>query len=185
MIIAGIDPSLNNFGLSKGVYESGQPFNLTHLHLAETSADNKNKKHVRKNSADLERARILYEATTAFISDADLVSIEIPVGSQSARSMASYGICVGIIASISKPIIQVTPSEVKLAGAGTKTATKEDMINWAVSQYPDAPWLYRKVKGVNTLVNKNEHLADSVAAIHAGIQSETFKQLLSFQRRIA
>ena len=78
----------------------------------------------------------------------------------------------------------MTPTEVKLAGAGKKTATKEEMINWAASQYPKANWLYQKRNGVKCLVNKNEHLADAVAAIHAGIQSETFKQLLSFQRRV-
>lgn len=67
--------------------------------------------------------------------DVNMVVVEVPVGSQSARSMASYGICIGILASITKPMIQVTPTEVKMATVGSKTASKQDMIDWATSAY--------------------------------------------------
>lgn len=184
MRIAGIDPSLNNFGLSKGtlVFEGSNPvdFQLEDLLLQESKADKTNKKVVRKNSDDLERARKLHQAMQAFIADVDLVMVEVPVGSQSARSMASYGICIGILSSVDKPMIQVTPTEVKLAACGTKTASKAEMIDWATNQFPDANWLRHKSKGEMVLGNKNEHLADSVAAIIAGVNTDTFKQMGAF-----
>lgn len=182
MIIAGIDPSLNNFGLAKGEFRD-RYFTLSNLVLQETAGTKV--KQVRKNSDDLKRAQLLYDATHEFIKDVDLVIVEVPVGSQSARSMASYGICIGLIASIKKPLIQVTPTEVKLAAVNNKNATKDQMIQWATTEFPQADWLYKTQKGVKSLVSKNEHLADAVAAIKAGIRSETFQQLQSFNEAIA
>ncbi|GAL23016.1 hypothetical protein JCM19235_1317 [Vibrio maritimus] len=106
--------------------------------------------------------------------DVNMVVVEVPVGSQSARSMASYGICIGILASITKPMIQVTPTEVKMATVGSKTASKQDMIDWATSAYPDADWLTVTRKGKKVITAKNEHLADSIAAVHAAILTDQF-----------
>lgn len=105
--------------------------------------------------------------------------VEIPVGSQSARSMASYGICIGVVASIDKPLIQVTPAEVKLVATGSKTASKDDMIKWATEMYPEGQWLTTNKKGVVSFVNKNEHMADAIAAMHAGVKTDQFKGMLS------
>lgn len=184
MRIAGIDPSLNNFGMAKGNldFDQGRPvFDLAELYLQESKSDKANAKVVRKNSDDLNRAKTLHDALHRFIDDVELVIVEVPVGSQSARSMASYGICVGILASIGVPMIQVTPTEVKLAACQKKTASKGDMIEWATNMYPDAQWLRHKSKGEMVLGNKNEHLADAVAAVHAGMATETFNQLLAFR----
>lgn len=177
IIIAGLDPSLDNFGMSKGVLDlsSGILSNIQ-LNLNETKPDNKNKQ-VRKNSIDLKRAQSHFEALNKFLVDVDIVCVEIPVGSQSARAMASYGICIGLLASISTPMIQVSPNEVKLASVGSKTATKKQMIEWASNLYPNAPWMTTTRKGQKELIAKNEHLADSIAAIHAGVKTSEFKYL--------
>lgn len=98
--------------------------------------------------------------------------------------MASYGICVGVLGALRAsgiPFFEVTPTEVKLAGAGKKTATKQEMIEWVVKQHPEADWpMY--AKGGQQLISeaKAEHMADAVCAIHAGIQSNPFQQLLPF-----
>lgn len=176
--IAGIDPSLNNFGLAKGIVDLNTlSVELHELALVTTESNATNKKVVRKNSDDLERARKLYTGLHEFIDDVDLVSVEIPVGSQSARAMASYGVCIGVLASIGQPFIQVTPDEVKLSTAGSKTASKAQMIQWATNMYPNLNWLTSKRNGLETYTAKNEHLADAVAAIHAGLLTDQFKFL--------
>lgn len=180
--VASIDPALRNFGLVKGtidIEDANFPLTIEKMQLVESSSDASAKKQVRKNSDDLERARKLQRNMMRFIQDVQMVFVEVPVGSQSARSMASYGICIGILASINKPLIQVTPTEVKLAAVGSKTASKEDMINWASSAYPDADWLTTKRKGEIVMLNKNEHLADAIGAIHAGIITDPFLQAVS------
>jgi Holliday junction resolvasome RuvABC endonuclease subunit len=183
MRVAGIDPSLNNFGLCKGVLTD--TFDLHELKLIQTKPDNNNKKSVRKNSDDLRRAKEIYEGFSQFLSDVDLAFVEVPVGSQSARSMTSYGICVGLLASVQIPLIQVTPNEVKLASVGSKTASKAQMIKWAISLYSDANWLTQRRGGRDVVTSKNEHLADAVAAVYAGMNTDTYKQLLAFNKRIA
>lgn len=178
MRVAGIDPSLSNFGLAKGSLDIQRAsFHLEDLLLVESKADKANAKTVRKNSDDLNRAKQLYCGMQEFIEDVDFVFVEVPVGSQSARSMASYGVCIGVLASVSKPLIQVTPTEVKLAAVGSKTASKAEMIEWATAAYPSADWITMKRSGQQVVTNKNEHLADAVAAIHAGMQTDQFKQL--------
>ena len=178
--IVGLDPSLNNFGMVRGNLDLHTGvFSILYLVLQETASKTSSNKTVRKNSQDLNRARHLHKGLHAVLMGADMVMVEIPVGSQTARAMASYGICIGLIASINKPMIQVTPSEVKMAACGSKTASKAEMINWAITTYPSANWLTKKVKGLVTYVNKNEHLADAVAAVHAGVLTDEFIQARS------
>jgi Holliday junction resolvasome RuvABC endonuclease subunit len=181
LTVVGFDPSMSNWGMVKGSLDiNSGSLSITNMHLQVTEPDAKNKT-VRKNSQDLHRARLLVKSVIDFQSYADLVFVEIPVGSQSARAMASYGMCIGILAAVNSPLIQVTPTEVKLAATGLKTATKQQMIDWATSTYPDAAWLTKKTKGITSFTNANEHLADALATIHAGVNTEQFKQARAIQ----
>lgn len=176
--VVGLDPSMRSFGMARGLLHMEQGFFApTDIELIETTISKL--KRVRKNSDDLDRAKSLYIHMTAFIQDADLIFVEIPVGSQSARSMASYGMCIGVLASITTNIIQVTAAEVKLAVCGIKKATKASMIQWAATTYPKLDYFTINRKGENILTKKNEHIADALATVHAGVKTEQFKQLLT------
>ena len=169
-VIGGLDPSLRNFGMSKGlltIEEGEQSFLPTHIELV-SPKDNKEIKY--KNERDLQRAMELGEAMYAFFDGVDTIYVEIPVGSQSSRAMASYGICIGVIASLGKRVVRVSAKDVKLIATNDPQASKEDMIDWATSTYPELPWKTRKVKGEVNYSKINEHVADSLAAIHAGIK---------------
>lgn len=174
--VLGMDPSLNNTGLAvcEVDVEHGVLTRVIDLHLAST--ENRAGKRVRKNSDDLRRAREVLKAAALLIKkhQCRLVMAEVPTGTQSARGSISNGICIGILAAIPRPLIEVSPTEVKLATVGKKTASKQDMIDWAVTAYPNAPWLRRKYKGQMELLKTNEHLADATAAVQAGIETEQF-----------
>lgn len=181
--IGGLDPSLSNFGMCKGTLDldSGL-FDLEEVGLIESKPEKSNKS-VRKNSQDLERAEKLYKGTISFFDEVDIICVEVPVGSQTARAMTSYGVCIGILAALSvegKKLIQVTPTEVKLVATNSKTASKQDMIDWAIFHYPEANWFTKKVKNITSFTAKNEHIADSVAALHAGVKTKEFQLLRSF-----
>lgn len=182
--IMGLDPSMNNFGMVVGVLDldSGVLSNIaTYL----STPDKDDSKKVRQNSKDLEVARQQHHNLHGFITqyNPDIVCVEIPVGSQSARAMASYGLVVGVLASITTPMIQVTPTEVKLATGLSKTASKEEMIRWAIRNYPEVSWKTRKIKGELTYTQANEHLADALAAIYAGVKTDTFKLLTAMRKK--
>lgn len=179
----GLDPSLRNWGLAIGSF-SLETRKLQIHDLAVTCPELSKGKQVRQNSLDLESAYQLYKAAVAAAEGAHAVFVEVPVGSQSARAMASYGICVGVLGALRAngvPFFEVTPNEVKLAGPGDKAASKKTMIEWAMAAHPEASWPTYKQNGVLCISEaKAEHQADAVAAIYAGISCNAFKQMLPF-----
>lgn len=184
--VVGFDPSLRHWGISKGVLIPGLK---PRLHIEEVDVINPELptgKQVRQNSLDLESAKQLCAAALSAAKGAQAIFVEVPVGSQSARAMASYGICVGVLGALRAtgiPFFEVTPTEVKMASAGKKTATKQEMIEWAVNQHPEANWPKYKQNGVVKVSEaKAEHMADATAAIYAGLSCNSFQQLLPFMQ---
>lgn len=179
--VVGQDPSLRNWGLAIGTYclETKQ---LQIDKLQVTCPVLPKGKQVRQNSNDLESGLQLYRGAVAAAEGAHAVFVEVPVGSQSARAMASYGICVGVLGALRAngiPFFEVTPTEVKMATVGNKTASKLDMIQWATSKHPEANWPTYK-RGSNNLISEAqaEHQADAIAAIYAGLACNAFQQML-------
>lgn len=181
--VVGQDPSLRNWGLAVG-YLNLDTLALEVESLNLTNPDLPKGKQVRQNSSDLESAYQLYKNACAVSMDASAVFVEVPVGSQSARAMASYGICVGVLGALRAngiPFFEVTPTEVKLASVGIKTATKQEMIQWAMLAHPEANWPIYKQHGKDVVSEaKAEHMADAIAAIYAGLSCNAFKQVLPF-----
>lgn len=139
-------------------------------------------KQVRQNSLDLESAAILCKAALDYAKGAQAIFVEVPVGSQNSRAAVAYGICVGVLGALRAtgiPFVEVTPTEVKMVTVGKKTATKAEMIAWAMAQHPEAPWPMYKENG-KLLVSeaKAEHSADATGAIYAGVRTNSFKQTL-------
>jgi Holliday junction resolvasome RuvABC endonuclease subunit len=185
MKIVSVDPSLRNFGIVVADLDiDTMKFKIADMRLVESEDNAKKAKTVRKNSDDLRRAKLLHDGFVEACKGANMAFVEVPVGSQSARAMASYGICIGVLAACPIPMIQLTPTEVKLAMTGEKTATKDEMIQAAVKAHPYARWMTRKVRGELTLLSSNEHLADAVGAIAAGIQTNEFKGMVSMMRSL-
>ena len=177
--VVGIDPALRNFGFAVALVDVNKDeiVKVTNLRLVKT--EDERGKTVRRNSDDLRRAKAHVKAMQEICKGRKIAFAEIPVGSQSARAMASYGVCIGVLASCPIGMIEVTPSEVKKEATGYKTATKEEMIEWAHEKFPDAPWLTQKRNGQIHLKNENEHLADAIGAINAGLKTDQWKQLKS------
>lgn len=178
--IAGIDPGMRNTGIALAEY------NLTTgewapIKVAIVQTERRAGKVVRQNSDDYRSGREMIRGVDAILREHQVkfVFAELPTGAQSARAAFAFGMTTAIMAGLTPPLIQVTPQEVKMASVGIKTATKEQMIAWAVGRFPDVGWLKRKSKGEMVLMNDNEHLADACAAIAAGVQTVEFAQTLA------
>lgn len=191
MIIAGIDGSLRHFGMAKmALSDNGRKrvgakitpiFDITVLELELFNTEKTKNKQVRVSSDDLQNAREIHAAYHAFIEDCDFVFAEIPTGGKSSTAAKSFGLVIGILASTQIPLIQVMPLETKKATVGSKTASKADMIAWALKKYPDAPWIRQGAR----VTLANEHLADAVAVAHAGLETAQFAQLQAFMKMAA
>lgn len=181
--VLGMDPSMSNWGLAWGMYYPDQG-TLTIKTLDVIKPEVPSGKQVRQNSKDLQRASDLYAAAWDAAQGAKAVFVEVPVGSQSARAMASYGLCCGVLGALRAagiPFFEVTPNEVKLATVGKKTASKAQIIDRAMQLYPTANWPMQTKGGVPVPVaTKAEHMADAIGAIEAGVQTALFKQTLQF-----
>lgn len=179
--VAGFDPSLRHWGIACGMYypASGEIV-LRHIEVIEPVSP-KNKQ-IKVCSKDLMAATQLAERTWEVAGEAQAVFAEIPVGSQSARGGVGNGVVYGILGSLQArnyPIYELSPTEVKLAAVGSKTASKQDMIDWATALYPTLDWPSKTQKGVTSILAKAEHIADAIAAIHAGVSTTAFKKHLA------
>lgn len=183
--VTGLDPSMRNWGIAQGVYDTdSQVLSISHLDVVQPVLTTS--KQVRQNSKDLESAQQLFAAAYKAVKGTQAIFVEVPVGSQSARAMCGYGLCLGVLGSLRAsgiPFFEVTPTEVKMISVGKKTATKSEMIHWAYNRHPEAKWPTYKQHGQDVISEaKAEHMADAVAAIHAGLASNQFQQTLPFLR---
>lgn len=181
--VAGQDPSLRNWGWSQGWLE----LDTGEVIIEKVGVINAKPllgKQVRQNSKDLSASQQIYAGAIAAAQGAQAIFVEVPVGSQSSRAMASYGICVGVLGALRAqgiPFFEVTPTEVKLITGHGKQATKRQMIQWAYDQHHTANWPFQTQKGKTSIVeSKAEHMADACAAIHAGIAGNEFQQMRTF-----
>lgn len=180
--VVGFDPSLRNWGIAQSFLDLETGYLDTPVLSIIESVDPTGLQ-VRQNSKDLSLAEQLSTGVIPAASKAKAIFVEVPVGSQSARAMASYGICVGVLGAIKAlgiPLIEVTPTEVKVAFTGNKTATKEQMIAQAVKLYPSANFPMHRGK----VANKAEHVADAIATIHAGVLTPVFVNIMRLYKGI-
>lgn len=181
--VVGMDPSLRNWGIACGVL-SKRDSTIQIQNLSVICPVLSKGKQVRQNSLDLESAKQLCMAAVDAAKGAQAIFVEVPIGSQSARAMASYGICVGVLGALRAtgiPFFEVTPTEVKVAGPGYKNATKQDMIKWAMDKHPEANWPMYMEHGVQIVSEaKAEHMADATGAIYAGLACNSFQQMKLF-----
>lgn len=172
--VMGIDAAFANVGIAVAdidLTNAKQPVvTVVGLHLIHTEGAKKRPRGVPRSSDDLRRAREIVDriATYRNLYNPDHIVAEVPFGSQSARASWALGIIIGVLSSIPN-LVEVTPKEVKTA-SGEPAADKDWMIEWAMDRHPEAPWVTRKLKGnIVQVAGANEHLADAVGAIYAGL----------------
>jgi len=168
-----IDSSLSNTGVAIGSIDSSGKPTVHRLALVET--DKTKNKQVRASTDTIDRCRQTFKFVDQILKEEKphVIFVETPQGSQSSAGMKSYGATCQLIASMVPAPIELTPMEVKVLTVGIKTASKLEIINWAHALYPNLEWFMNKGK----LQNKNEHLADAIAIVHAGVKTAQFEQL--------
>jgi len=131
--VVSFDPSMRAFGMASLLLDTAtMKFEVCDLKLIET--ERMVTKQVRQNSDDLRRAQELAVEFKAFCKGAQIGFTEVPSGAQNARAAYSFGMMIGLLANAPISLIQVMPSETKLATVGTKTASKDEMIEHGADQ---------------------------------------------------
>lgn len=182
--VVGIDPSLRNFGMVRASVDLGSlALSVESVMLVETAKDGS--KQVRKGSDDLRRCREIVEAMRAFCDGAALGFAEVPSGgAKSANALKALSMATALLGACPVTLIEVQPAEVKMATVGKKTASKEDMVEWAIDKHPETEWLTYKRHGELLYADKNEHIADAISAIYAGLKTQQFAHLVASLRAL-
>lgn len=177
--LLALDPAMNNTGIIKGVLSQGKLWELkgsciNRKLLEERMAPDKLVlKSSWKAAYDLEYFSLLNQQLQANLESCHVCLAELPLGSQSAMAMKSYGATLALLASLSKqekPFIPVKAHQVRSLGK-----TKDDIIQWAKTTYPHA--LLSKAKCLA------EHEADALAVMHLGLNQEgLLKELKATQQ---
>lgn len=178
--VVGMDPSMRNWGVAIGLLDLDD-MKITIQDLKVISPIEPTGKSIKQNSKDIHVAYQHYSTLIHILADCSAAFAEIPIGSKSAAAMKGYGLCIGILGAMHESVIcpfEVSPFDVKKV-TGIRDASKKQMIDWATQNHPEAPWPTKTVKGVKSVIyGKAEHMADAVAAIHAGIKTDGFKAIL-------
>jgi Holliday junction resolvasome RuvABC endonuclease subunit len=184
--VLGMDPSFRNWGYAYALVDL-DTLALTVERVEVIGTEKTKTKSVRRSSDDFQNAQTLYAALQERVQAhaPAVIFSEIPQGSQSATASRGLGIALGVLASVTRPLIQVQPLEIKLALTGNKHASKPEIILSALTKHSQAlGWRYRLSKGEQLPVGEMEHAADAVGALYAGVQTPQFQELLSLLRGV-
>lgn len=166
--ILGLDPSFRNWGWSMARVNSS----VLMFDDCGVITSSPSKEDIPQNQKDIASCLQLYPGLLALTKKADIICIEAPHGSQSSRAMVSYGVCMAYIAAITHlnpNVVLVSANDVKRV-VGLKNPSKRDVINWVINTHSDII--------IPKQLNRAEHICDSIAAIHAAMQTNQFKELL-------
>jgi len=189
MKVISFDPSMSNWGYVYGDLDPNtDKFTPVYCGIISTKRDQT--KSVANNSKDLTRVQgIVIELVEVLeLANPELMFAEVPHGSQSSRASVSYGVCIALLASLRHagyPLIEVTAENVKhvVASANPKRTpgkvSKKEVITWATQLYPELD--YPRHRGA--LAGKTEHIADAIAALHAGVQTGEYARIKPFLMR--
>lgn len=190
----GVDAAFANMGFADVIIDTNDlSIEVMGLALATTEKEDKSMR-VRVSSDRLRRGKELHDALCVACQGKAFAFCEVPGGNtQSATSAFSLGIAVGVLSACPIPVIEVSPMEVKAAIAGHKVrkgASKAEVIDWAAARWPNAPWMRAKNAGKSKgrvlekgrLLADNEHLADALASVVAGLNTPAFKQAVVLAR---
>lgn len=179
--VVSFDPSFRNFGVAHLLIDS-KSFKITPVGISIIKTKSFSGRGGKKNSDDLRCAKELCTGVEVACIGYDIAIAEVPHGSQSSRASWSLGIALGVLGSCKIPLVEVSASDVKFTVSGNrqKKIDKNKMIAWATNKYPQLKWKTIKRKGKLQLLKENEHMADAIAAAHAGILTRKFKEEVTY-----
>lgn len=178
--VLGVDCSLNNLGCC--VCEVDDKLNMKVLSTKLFENSNTESDRALRSFQDLEKAKRFANYLKYMIgeNDIDIVVGEVPCGSQSSRACTSAGVVTGLLGSVASfcDFVGVTPIQAKKASVGSKTATKEEVIEWVKNTFPEVKIPLQTRGGKVHIVKKFEHEADSIAIVNSALQTSEFQELL-------
>lgn len=173
--ILGLDPGFATLGIARvRLGPSGEPLEVGAS--AFTTEPSAKKLEVRAASDNVRRMREIYRKLDLEVAAwvPEVICCEAQSWPRNAGAATKIGMAWGVIVAVAEqydiPIVQATPQDVKVAVAGKKTASKDDVIGAVERLCPDLRWPDRKALW--------EHAADAISVVLACRSSETVRAVL-------
>lgn len=170
-IVLGCDPGLASFGLAL-VDVDATDERVVALEVLRTEKSSR-KRSVLAADDNVRRcrelsARLLYLVGQHRPRVICAESMSHPRGSSAAAKLAmSWGALATVAEILALPLVQAAPKAIKLATAGSGTASKEDVQAALERRYPGLAWPSRK--------SDVEHAADALGAVVACLESDVVR----------
>lgn len=181
MIILGIDPGFAQCGIAECDWGRSADPDLVGMDVIVTVKSDKKLKTLSTDDR-VRRTRELYKALRPYISSANVVCIESMSLPRNASSSAMIGLAYGAIVSLcthyDRPLLQASPQEIKVATAGKKSATKEEVSDYLEQRFDYSPSLLLQ----NTRPSWWHHAHDALGAIVACLDSEVIGIMRAFEK---
>lgn len=179
-IMMGVDPGFRNTGFAIAKVQARSSV-IKHV-IAVGLINTEGRTDVRISSDKYRRAcelshRLQYVADHYKV---DVIACEFSSRSATKYARFDFGVMCGVIAGLGMPLFEVSPQQVKQAATGSRTASKKEVIEWALeaTRQCRGSWPTTHVPNKMGLMFKGrmvasyaEHLADALAAIQACIQT--------------
>ena len=180
MHLIGLDIAFTNTGMvSVHIGDDNEPI-LNSCMVIETSK-NETSERVSSTLDNLQRAQKIHAAIKEMFDEArpDLVVVESmswPRNASSATKMAmSWGAIAPLLGEI--PIIEVSPQDIKLVVAGSKSASKEQVQHGVLHLIPSSAWVRDVVETQIRKASLREHCYDALGAVLAAQRTEKYRLL--------
>lgn len=192
----GIDPGMQHTGYAVADVDLAARQIIMVRDMGVLTTKRENCRQVRRSSDDLRRARSLRTRLDALTKRyrIDVAASEMASTAPFVRIALNFGIMLGVLSSFDFLLIELLPQDVKEAVTGNRSATKRDIVKWAlgVPSEPGVRWpkaarpnkLELSHNGVE-IANSGEHQADALAVIHAALHSEQLAGIVSLERAVA
>lgn len=184
--VLGLDPGLRRTGYAVASIDPVARSILDVLNIGVLETFPLGRRGIRKTSEDLRRAKEQADGLRRVLkrTPVDLIAAEMATTTPYTLATFSFGVMVGILASLGPPIVELLPHEVKIAATGSARATKSEIIAWALtqpsSQTLDWPTSTRRNRldlayQGRFVTLQAEHPADALATVAACLGSEQFR----------
>lgn len=111
-----------------------------------------------------------------------LIVAELPTGgAQSASAAAGMGIAKAVVATVAQmsrlPLLVISPTDVKLAATGKKTASKAEVQAAIVRRWPGLGERFASKRSATGYTGQFEHIADALGALIAAEDHELMRMM--------
>ena len=179
-MLLAVDPGFCHSGCARMRYQDGE-WAVDELLVINTEPP-RNKLKLLRGDADFSRLLETCRHLRTMSKGCLCLLAELPPGgaksASALRAMSlATGALAGVVGCLGLPYELVQPGDVKKAACGKRSASKEEVMEWAWTKYPEAAKPWRSGRSASGFNGEFEHAADALAVFEASRHGVLVRQI--------